>query len=405
MEKKQVVITGIGVVSPCGLGKEVFWQKLEDGKNCLKKPEKLKYTDLAGTVNDEAVFKYLGQKGLRNLDRSTLMLLVASGLAINDAKLVINESNTDRIGVSTGTTFSHIQPIVDFDKEVFKEGINFASPALFPSTVLNAASSQVSIRYNIQGFNTTISTGFTSSLEALKYAINSINTNGVDIVLSGGVESLSNPLLFGLKKLGYLAGADGKAVSCPFDKRRNGSVPAEAAAMCCVESYESAQKRKIKKYAKIRSVVNCFDSRSMTKVYPRGDSLEKAIRSAMDESGIKPEEVDYISSCANSTVDLDRVEAKVLNNIFGEKLEKIPVSSIKSMTGETFSASGALQVISCVGAMLHGRVSPTINFKVLDPACNINCVPNKAREQKVDIALIVSSGPGGYNSACLLEKS
>lgn len=406
MNLKNLVITGIGVVSPYGLGKDVFWKGLEYGKNCAKKPKELKYTALAAVVNDEAVRSYLGQKGLRNIDRSALMLMAAAGMAIEDAEIKISASNTDRIGVATGTTFSHIDPIIRFDREVFKEGINFASPALFPTTVLNAPSSQISIRYNIQGFNTTVSTGFTSSLEALKYASNSIETGHADIVLAGGVEPLSSPLLFGLRKLGYLAGIGKKAraLSCPFDARRNGPVPGEGAGMIVLERQSPGRSGGSTGYARILGLSSCFDPRGVTKVFPKGDCLEAAVRSALEQAGIVAEDVDYISSCANSTIDLDKVEVKVLKRVFGSKLDKIPVSSIKSMIGETFSASGILQIASCVGAMLHKRVPPTINYEKPDRLCDIDCVPNASRKKNVDIALVVSSGPGGYNSACILEK-
>ena len=405
MNKQYPLITGIGVVSACGLGKDIFWQSLEAGKSCLVKPKNFTYSGMAGEVNDKAVIGYLGEKGVRNLDRSALILLAAVGMAIKDTKIEINDSNTDRIGISTGTTFSHLQPILEFDREVFKESINFASPALFPSTVLNAASSQASIRYNIQGFNTTISSGFTSSLEAIKYAINSIDTGNADMVFSGGLEPLSRSLLFGLRKLGYLSGIKGLNISCPFDARRNGPVPGEGAGVLCVESERSAKKRRSKACAKILSVESCFDPRGTAKVYPTGENIEKAIVNAIKEAGIRPGDIDYISSCANSTRDLDKVEVKVLKRVFGSGLSKIPVSSIKSMIGETFSASGALQIISCIGAIRHSVVPPTINYKMKDPQCDINCVPNKSIKKKVDVALVISSGPGGFNSACVLEKA
>jgi 3-oxoacyl-(acyl-carrier-protein) synthase len=224
-------------------------------------------------------------------------------------------------------------------------------------------------------------------------------------VLTGAVDPLSKPLLFGLKKLAYLARSKGsKPISCPFDARRNGIVPGESAAMLTVEYEKTALKRKCRQYARILSINSCFDPRSISKVFPTGESIEKAINECIKDSGINIYDIDYISSCANSTIGLDKVEVKVLKRIFGNRLNKIPVSSIKSMTGETFSTAGSLQIISCIGAMEHSVIPPTINYKVHDPFCELDCVANKARKKKVNIALVVSSGPGGYNSACLLEK-
>ena len=408
MDKLEAVITGIGVVAPNGIGKDNFWLSLEQGKDSIGNITSFE-TDkfsvhLAAEVKNFEPKNILGPKGLRNLDKSALFLTTASKLAMDDARLEITEANTDKIGVSTGTTFSHLWSIAEFDKEVFKDGLDFANPALFPSTVMNAASSHVSIRLNIKGFNTTLSTGFTSSLSALKYTLDALDTKKAEIILSGGVDVLTSPLFFGFHRLGYMAGLKGKPLSCPFDKRRNGPILGEAAAMFCIESIKTAIERKTKILARIRSVSSFFDAFQMSKVHPQGEGLEQAIRNALDEAGISPTEIDYISSCANSSQDFDKIEVKVLKKIFGKDLDKIPVSSIKSMVGETLSASGALQVASCIGAMARGLIPPTINYKEKDPECRIDCVPNKAQKKNVKIALITSFGPGGYNSACILEK-
>jgi len=238
----------------------------------------------------------------------------------------------------------------------------------------------------------------------MKYAVIAIESGNADTVIAGGVEPLSKPLLFGLRKLRYLAGLKGLDVSCPFDLRRNGPVPGEGAGMLCLESAKTAAARKAKPYARLLGIGSCFDPKGVTKVFPRGDGMEASIREALAKSGKKIGDIDYISSCANSTADLDKVEVKVLQRIFGDKLKKVPVSSIKSMVGETFSASGALQVISCIGAMHRGIIPPTINYKKHDPLCAIDCVPNVPRKKNIKTALVVSSGPGGYNSACILEK-
>ncbi len=408
MDKPEAVITGIGVVAPNGIGKDNFWEALEKGENSVSEItsfETEKFSvHLASEVKNFPANELLGPKGLRNLDRSALFLMAAAKMALADAKIEINQGNTDKIGVCTGTSFSHLWSIVEFDKEVFKEGIDFANPALFPSTVINAASSQVSIRFNIQGFNATVSTGFTSSLAALKYSLDALLTQKAEIILSGGVDVLTSSLFFGVYKLGYMAGLKGIPLSCPFDKRRNGPVLGEAATLFSIEDIRRARKRNADIFAKIRGLASFFDAFQMSKVHPQGEGLEKAIKMAMDEAGVNSNDIDYISSSANSSNELDKVEVKVLKKIFGATLDKIPVSSIKSMLGETFSASGALQVASCIGAMSRGVIPPTINYQERDPECNIDCVPNKAQKKEVKTALVTSFGPGGYNSACILEK-
>jgi 3-oxoacyl-[acyl-carrier-protein] synthase II len=403
------VITGIGVVAPNGIGKEEFWRNLEAGKNGIEpitgfSTRKLP-VKIAGEVKGYDPEKVLGPKGLRNLDRSALLLMGAAKQAIDEARLVINEKNADNIGIATGTTFSHLWPIAVFDKEVFKEGIDFANPALFPSTVINAASSQVSIRFNIRGFNATLSTGYTSSLEALKCGLNALSNRQIKTLLAGSVDTLSYPVLFGFHHLGYLAGLKGVAVSCPYDRRRNGPLLGEAATMLVIEDQEEAMKNRRKPLARVKSVASYFDAHSIARIHSHGKGLEKAIRIALDKAKIVPEDIDYIAGCANSSVDLDRIEVSALKTVFERRLKNIPVGSIKSMTGETFSASGALQIIAAAGAIDRGILPPTINFEVKDDSCIVDCVPNRSRPMRIKHALITSFGPGGYNSACVLEKA
>lgn len=403
-----IVITGLGVVAANGIGKTNFWNALNYGISAISAIDSFctdKFpVNIGAEIKNFKPENYLGPKGLRNLDRSALLLLTSAKQTIEDAGLEINDSNTDSFGVCTGTTFSHLWSIIEFDKEVSDGGLNAANPALFPLNVMNAASSHVSIRFNIQGFNTTISTGYTSGMEALKYSLDAIETGKADTIISAGVESLISPVFFGFHKLGYLAGIKGKPLCCPFDKRRNGPVLGEAAVSFCVERETEAKKRKVNIYAGIKSVSCFFDGYKMGKIHPEGNGLEAAIRKALDDSGINSSEIDYISSCANSSVDMDKIEVKVLKKVFGSRLKSIPVSSIKSMVGETFSASAGLQISSVIGAMVNGIIPPTINYKEKDSECDIDCVPNKSQEKEVKTALITSFGPGGYNSACVLEK-
>jgi len=401
-------ITGIGLVSPIGLGFNEFTQALKTGKNGISEIESFSTekfgVKLGGEIKNLDPKALLGPKGLRNLDRSALFLMSATKMALDDAKLEINAANTDNVGVCTGTTFAAIGSIIDFDRELIKEGLDFTNPALFPSTVINAASSQVSIRFNIQGFNVTISTGYTSSIEAIKYSLDALETKKTDIVLCGAVETLVPPTFFGFYKMGYMAGLNGIAQSCPYDKRRNGPILGEAAVMFCIEEPEKAKLRGAKTIANISGIGSFFDAFKIGRIHPQGEGLEKAITKALDQAGLDSGGIDYISSCANSSQDLDKVEVKVLKRIFGSKLNKIPVSATKSMLGETLSAAGALQITSCVAAMQEGFVPPTINYKEKDPECDIDCVPNKAQAKKVNNALVVSFGPGGYSSAAIVSK-
>ncbi|MCU0651992.1 MAG: beta-ketoacyl-[acyl-carrier-protein] synthase family protein [Candidatus Omnitrophica bacterium] len=408
MHNHDAVITGLGVVAANGIGKDHFWTALEKGRSGVSEIfsfEAKKFpVRIAAEIKNFDPKKFLELKSLRNLDRGTLFLLSAASMALKDAGLKISPENTNNIGVATGTTFTHLWSIVEFDREVFKEGIDFASPALFPSTVINAVSSQVSIAFGIRGFNATVSSGYTSGMEALRYALIALDTAKAKQVICGAVDALTASLFFAFHKLGYMAGLKGEALSCPFDKRRNGPVLGEAAAVFCVEKESEAKAHKAKIFARIKSIGSFFDASKMGRIALTGEGLEKAIIAALDKSGISPAEIDYVSSCANSSSGLDKTEARVLKKIFGRHLDKLPVSSIKSMLGETFSASSTLQIASCIGAMERGIIPPTINYKTKDPDCDLDCVPNKARKKNIKLALVTSFGPGGYNSACILEK-
>lgn len=403
----QTCLTGIGVISASGIGKEEFWHSLFKAEDVVSKilsfdTQEFK-TKVAAEVKDFKPEVLLKGKSLRNLDKNALLLASAVKLAIDDSGIVIDDKNTDSVGIATGTTFSHLWSVLEFDKEVFIEGINFASPSLFPSTVLNAASSQAAILFNIQGFNTTISSGYASSLSALRYAVDAIDSSKAEIVYANGVESLTHSLFFAFQKLGYMAGIQGIALSCPFDKRRNGPILGEASVSLCVEDLDKAKKRKANILAKVKAISCYFDAFRMGRINPNGEGLERAIKEVFDKSGISLSDIDYISSCANSSSDLDRIEVSVLSKIFGKSLKNIPISSIKSMLGETFSASAGLQIASCVGAMKKSLLPPTINYKELDLDCDIDCVAGSVRKKKVKTALVLSLGPGGYSGACILE--
>jgi len=406
--KKDIVISGLGVIAPGAIGKNDYFKRLQSGAgafteislfDCAEFPVKL-----GAEIKDFHPAAHLNKTKIRNLDRNALLLITAAQLALRDANITVTEENTDEIGVCTGTTFSHLWSVHEFDKEVFSEGLDFASPALFPSTVLNAASSHVSIYFNIQGFNTTINTGYTSALESLKYAMNALATGRANQVLVGCVDTLSYTPFWGFNKLGFMAGLKGEAVSCPFDKRRNGPLLGEGAVVLVLETEQNCARRNGKALCRILGTGSYFDAYRIGKIHPKTEGLITAIKHAMRQSAISPEAVDYVSSCANSSKEGDLAEIKALKEIFGAKIKKLPISSIKSMFGETMAASGGLQIASVLGAMERDFLPPTINYKLRDPEIDIDCVPGHARQKEVKIALIDSFGPGGYNSTVVLQK-
>jgi 3-oxoacyl-[acyl-carrier-protein] synthase II len=408
MNKTRVVITGLGVIAPNGIGKEDFWSALKEGRSGIKPIKRFDTSKFkcksAGEIDDFKPAQFLGQKGLRDIARSSRLLCSAAKLAIDDAGLKINDDNTDEIGVCTGTTLSSLWNFAEFDKESIQDGPLFTNVALFPGTVMNAASSQVSIRFNIQGFNTTISTGYSSSIDALKYAMDFIMQGRIKAVLVGGVESLSLVNYTGFYRLGFFAGIRGEEVSCPFDKRRNGIILGEGSAVMLIEDEEYALERKARIYAEVNGIGNCFDAYKMGKYEPEAKGLKESIKKAISYSGLNVSDIDYISASANSVPEQDRLETKAIKDVFGNNSYNMPVSSIKSMIGETFSAGGILQIAAAVGSMYNNFIPPTINYKIKDADCDLDYVANKSRIARINNVLINSFGPGGTNASFITSR-
>ena len=269
---------------------------------------------------------------------------------------------------------------------------------------MNAASSQVSIRFNIQGFNTTVSTGYSSSIDALKYAVDFIRLGRVRAVLVGAVESFALVNFIGFYRLGFFAGIKGEELSCPFDRRRNGIILSEGAAVIAIEDEEYARSRKANIYAEVKGIGNCFDAYKMGKYNPEANGLKESIKKAITNSGLGVTDIDYISASANSVPEQDRLETKAIKDVFDGFANNIPVSSIKSMIGEPFSAGGLLQIAASMGSIINGFIPPTINYKVKDKDCDLDYVVNKSRVARINNVLINNFGPGGSNASVVISK-
>ncbi len=406
---KTIVITGIGIISPIGIGKENFWDGLFQGRTGFKNITLFDTSSLkvriAGEISDFDPIALLGKKGLRTLDRSTKLINSAAKLAIEDANLQIKKENTNFIGVTIGTTFGSLHSIAQFDRDGLIEGPKYVNPSHFPNTVINSPASQVSIRFNIKGFNTTISTGFCASLDAVSYASDFIKLNRADVVLAGGVEELCEETFLGFHNLGCLSGLNGlNPICCPFDARRNGTILSEGAGVLVLENEEHALKRGARILAKIKGCGNCFDPFMDMYFNGNGKGLKNAITLALQDAFLNPEDIDYIAASANSTKGLDKMETGVIKEVFRNYAHNIPVSSIKSMVGESFSASGALAIVAAIGAIQRQMIPPTVNYVEKDPECDLDYVPNIARQKRINNVLILSSDPYGNNSAIVVGK-
>jgi len=408
--KKRVVITGVGVLSSIGCGKDAYWQALQAGRTGYKPITLFDASQFAVQqaceVDGFDAKQYLGVKGLRTLDRSTRLIVSAAKLAIEDSRCIISEENTDDIGVSVGTTLGSIKSINDFDEVTINEGPRYTNPAFFPNTVINSPASHVSIWHHIKGFNTTISTGFTASLDAMHYAYDFIQYGRAQLVYAGGVEEMCQQTFFGFYTLQFLSGSKKgeRFINCPFDRRRNGITFGEGACLMAMEEYRHAKKRKAPVLAEVLGFGSNFDPYRINKYNPRGTGLKRSMRSALDDAGCKPTDIDYICANANSTVAADKIETDAIKEVFGKHAGTIPVSAVKSMTGECFSVSGALAAAASIGALNTNFIPPTVNYRKQDPSCDLDYVAGTAREAKLKTVMVITFGPNGNNTCMILRR-
>lgn len=410
MPKNRIVITGLGVIASNGIGKDRFQEAIFKGVSGIRPISLFDMSQFkvktGGEIEGFEASEFLGSKGLRNLDRSIKLVSSAAKMALDDAKLDFSGSDSSDVGMAVGTTLGSVRSIREFHQDAVKDGPRYVNPALFPNTVINSPASQASIRFNIKGFNITFSTGFSAGLDAVNYAVDFLRMGRARIALAGGVEEMCIETFFGFYRTGCMAGLrDGDPeLSCPFDKRRSGVIFGEGAGMLVLEELGSAIKRNAKIYAEVLGCGWGHDAYSIGKYNPAGEGLKRAMAMSLREANIPPGEVDYICAAANSTVDGDIIESEAIKDVFGDSSKKTYVSSVKSMTGECFSASGALQAAAAVSAIERQTVPPTINYKEKDARCDLNHVVNEARSCKVDTVLVNAFGPTGNNASLVISK-
>ncbi len=406
----RLVITGISILSPLGLNKDEFWNNLINGVSGIKDItlfDVSRYkSKKAGEISDFDPKAFLGKKGIRHIDRTSLLASSAAKVVMDDAGITHECYTEDDLGIAIGSTYGSIDSISSFDLEALREGPNYVNPMAFPNTVLNAPASRASIFCNATGLNSTISTGVNSGVDAVIYASDFLRLGRIKAVLAGGVHGLTPDIFWGAYGSGILSGCRDNTIeiSAPFDKRRNGLIIGEAAALLAVERLEDAQKRNAKIYAEIKGYANTFNPKKI-----HHDSLDteegvRCISLAMKDAGLNIDDISYISACANSSVTGDKMEARIIKDYFGSYAKQVPVSAIKSMTGECLDASGAMQCVASIMAINNGVIPPTINYQDADDECDLDCVPNKSRELNVNNVLINTFSDTGNISSIIISK-
>ncbi len=399
---RRVVVTGLGVVSSLGIGWEEFWKNLLAGKSGISRVEAFDTSGCnrhyAGEIKNFDPSEYINKAKQQGLGRASQMAIVASHLAIKDSQIILDEQIRSNAVVCVGTTTGEIGLVEKIDDDYFTRLDNQnheQKMAVLPASFLSIS---IAKEFGLKGNNLVFGTACSSGNYAISTGFDLIKSGAAHYALVGGSDGISRIVFTGFDRL--LAIAPEKCQ--PFDLNREGMIPGEGSGILFLETLASAKKRKAKIYAEIVGYGMSCDGHNMTAPDPAG--VEKAISKALSSSGINPEEVDYISAHGTGTPENDRAECTAINRVFGKLNNKIPVSSIKSMLGHTMGAAAALESIACCLAIEHDEIPPTINFENQDPFCDIDCVANRSRKLRVDIALNNSQAFGGNNSLVVIGK-
>ena len=415
-EKTRIVVTGMGAVTPFGVGVTTFWDGIVGGKSAVRQTEDeylRSWAPVVAAAHDFDPTLYLDKKQIQNSDRFTQMGLVAAMEAIRDAGL--GESGDfaayamDRIGISVGCAFGGVQTLEDGSARLSSGRSSRVGPRLVPKSIPNAAAAGIAMRYGIRGPVMTYSTACASSANAIGEASYWLRLGEVDMVLAGGAECLFSPaILAGLRAAGALATegpASFSAWSRPFDKARTGMVMGEGAAMLVLETLESAQARGAHIYAELTGYGSSNDAYHETSPDPTGRGAKLAMERALKSAGLNPTDIDYINAHATATPAGDLAESTALRETFGDHIDVIPVSSIKGAVGHMLGTAGAIESIACIKALETGMLPPTLNCDDKEEFAPRDVVANESRAADIATALSSSFGFGGQNGVLIWQKT
>ncbi len=411
MNKRRVVVTGIGVISPIGTGKEKFFQSLKDGVcgvDYITRFDTEGYdTKIAAEVKDFEPTDYIDKKECRRMDRFTQYAVAASKMAVQDSALELDSVDSDMFGVCIGSGIGGMETLEAQHDVLRDKGPGRVSPFMVPMMISNIASGNVSIALNAKGPNTTVVTACASATNAIGEAFRIIQRGDADIMVSGGTEaSITQMSVAGFCSMKALStrNDDPKTASRPFDKDRDGFVMGEGAGMLILEELEHAIKRGARIYGEVVGYGTTGDAHHITAPAPDASGALKAMQKAVKDAGIEAKELDYINAHGTSTDLNDKLETLAVKKLLGEDAKNTPMSSTKSMTGHLLGAAGAVEAIACLMSITEGIIPPTINYTTPDEECDLDYVPNKARKKDVRYAMSNSLGFGGHNASIILKK-
>jgi 3-oxoacyl-[acyl-carrier-protein] synthase II len=409
--KRRVVVTGMGMVTPLGIGTEASWQALCRGKSGVGPVTHFDAsqfrTRIAGEVKDFNPHDFINRKLVRRGDRFIHFALAAARMALEDSGLKIDASNDERVGVSVGTAMGGIESIEKNHELLLKGKRQQISPFFVPSFLGNMATGQVAITFGAKGANMCTVTACASGTHAIGDAAIVIQRGDVDAMIAGGTEAAIRPLVFaGLDPLKVMSARNDapEKASRPFDKGRDGFVISEGAGMVILEELESARKRGAQIYGEVLGYGLNSDAYHITAPDPEGAGAASCMRLALEDANISPDQVDYINAHGTSTELNDLSETRAIKSVFGERAHKIPISANKSMMGHMWAGAGVTEAIASLLTIRDGIIPPTINYETPDPECDLDYVPNEARKAEVNTVLSNSFGFGSTNGCLILGK-
>jgi 3-oxoacyl-[acyl-carrier-protein] synthase II len=409
--KRRVAVTGLGLVTPLGIGVEETWAALIAGKSGISRITKfdasLMATHIAGEVRNFRAEDFLPAKEVKRTDDFVAYAVAASRMAVEAARLTINGSNADRVGVVVGCGLGGLRTIEKFHRLMIEEGPRKISPFFIPMLIANMAPGQISILFGAKGPNISIETACAAGTHAVGDAFKMVQSGVADAMITGGVEATITPLAVGgfnaMRALSTRNDEPEKA-SRPFERDRDGFVPAEGSGILILETLNGALERGAPILAEIIGYGLSGDAYHIAAPAPFGEGMARCMKMALDDAGLKPEEVDYINAHGTSTDLNDKYETQAIKAVFGEHAYRLAVSSTKSMTGHLLGGAGGVEAAFTVLTLQRGVIPPTINYENPDPDCDLDYVPNVSRKAEVKVALSNSFGFGGTNATLVFRR-
>ena len=411
MENRRVVITGIGLVTPLAVGTRATWEALLEGRSGVDVISRFDPSAfdcrIAGEVRDFKPEEWMEKKEVKKADTFIQYAIAASQMAWDDSGLGSADIDPERLGVIIGSGIGGLPSIEETHKKMLERGPGRISPFFIPSLIVNLAAGQVSIRFNAKGPNSAPATACATGAHAIGDSMKVIQRGDADQMICGGAEAVVTPLAvggFAAMKALSTRNDEPQRASRPWDATRDGFVMGEGSGIVILEEREHALQRGAKIYCELTGYGMTADAYHITSPSEDGDGMSRVMRRALADAGLEPARIDYINAHGTSTPVGDRAETLAVKTLFGEHARKVAISSTKSMTGHLLGAAGGLEAAITALVVKEGRIPPTINYENPDPECDLDYVPNQAREMNVQHALSNSFGFGGTNATLVFSK-